>query len=109
MKLNPLNYCQKNTSKTVRCLKVNFWSEIRRGKYIIVTTLAFGRSYDVENTTMCQRCFNVIQRRDQTTTNNQRCYSNVCYLRGHRNWMLTKMKNLSEATDGTLNVLLLTS
>ena len=55
-------------------------SEIRRRKRNVVTTLVFGRSNDVGNTTLWLRCDNVIRRRDQDTTKSQRCYNVVCQL-----------------------------
>ena len=60
----PLEFHQENDIR----INVNVRSEDRRGKHDVVTTLVFGRSNDVGNTTLWQRCDTVIRRRDQNTT-----------------------------------------
>ena len=66
------------TSKTWRRHNVSIWSENRRRKHNVVTTIEFGRSNDVGKTTLWQRCFDVVRRCNQKTTKNQRCHSVVC-------------------------------
>ena len=59
------------TSKTLRCYNVSIWSENRRRKHDVVTTLDFGRSNYVGKTTLWQRYFDFVRRRDKKTTKNQ--------------------------------------
>ena len=54
------NFIRKTTSESRRCCNVNVRSEDRRRKHDVVTTLVFGRSNDVGNTTLWQRCDTVI-------------------------------------------------
>ena len=63
-----LDYRRKTTSESRRYCNVNTMSENRRRKHNVVTTLVFDCSNDVGNTTLWQRCDNIIQRRDQNTT-----------------------------------------
>ena len=76
----PLDFRQENTSESRRCCNVNTRSENRRQKHNVVTMLVFRCSNDVRNTTLWQRCDNVIRRRDQNTTKSYRCYNVVCQL-----------------------------
>ena len=69
------------TSKIWRRYSVSIWSENCRRKHNVVTTLDFGRSNDVVKTTLWQRCFEVVRRRDQKTTKSQLC-QNVVYQLG---------------------------
>ena len=73
-------FVKKTTSKSRRSRNVNTRSQSQHRKHNVVTTLVFGRSNDVRNTTFWQRCDNVIRRRDQKTTKTKRCYNVVCQL-----------------------------
>ena len=55
-------------SKTQRRYNVSIWSK----NLIVVTMSYFGRSNNVGNTTLWQRCFDVAQRRDEKVTKTQR-------------------------------------
>ena len=48
----PLDFRQKTYFKTRRCCNINTRLESRRGKHNVVTTLVFGRSNNVGNTTL---------------------------------------------------------
>ena len=71
------------SSKTWRRFNVSIWSENRRRKHGVVTTLDFVRSNNVGKTTLWQRCFDFVRRDDQKTTKNQRCHNVVCQLSEH--------------------------
>ena len=71
------------TSKTWHRYNVSILSENRRRKHDVVTTLHFCRSNGVGKTTLWQRCFDIVWRRSQKTTKNQRCHNVVCKLECH--------------------------
>ena len=48
----PLDFCQNLTSELQRSCNVDSRSENRRRKHNVVTTLVFGRSNDIGNTTL---------------------------------------------------------
>ena len=71
------------TSKTWRRYNVSIWLENRRRKHDVVTTLDFCRSNDVGKATLWQCCFDIVWRRSQKATKNQRCHNVVCQLECH--------------------------
>ena len=58
---------RKKTSESRRSFNFNTMSENRSRKHNVVTRLVFGCSNDVGNTTLWQRCYNVIRCCDQNT------------------------------------------
>ena len=61
-------FVRKTTSESWRCYNVNNRSENGSRKHNVVTTLVFGHSNNVRNTTFWQRFDNVIRHCDQNKT-----------------------------------------
>ena len=65
-------FVRKMTSKTWSRYNVSIWSENRRRKHDVVTTLDFGRSNNVGKTTLLRRCLTSRPKDNQNPTFSQR-------------------------------------
>ena len=75
-----LDFREENDFRITTLLQRYYQIGKPTSKHNVVTTLVFGRSNNVGNTMLCQRCDSVIQRRDQNTTKIQRRYNVMCQL-----------------------------